>query len=150
MVNEKRVRLMTKLAEIEQRDDAMIEQARSYYRADYVGIHLLKNGLRITVAFLIGLALFGFRNADSLMKRLNTMNIVGIGMQILFVYGVLLVLYLGLSYLIFSIKFYRSNKRFQTYQNILDRLLVEYEKEGDTRKRKQKPGGIRNGNIRRN
>ena len=150
MVNEKRVRLMTKLAEIELRDDAMIEQARSYYRADYVGIHLLKNGLRITVAFLIGLALFGFRNADSLMKRLNTMNIVGIGMQILFVYGVLLVLYLGLSYLVFSIKFYRSNKRFQTYQNILDRLLVEYEKEGDTRKRKQKPGGIRNGNIRRN
>ena len=42
-MKEKRVILMTKLADFEQKNQEFLLNAGTYYRSDYIGVHLLKN-----------------------------------------------------------------------------------------------------------
>lgn len=128
-MNEKRVRLMTKLAAFEEEHHGMIRQAGTYYRSDFVGVNLLKNILRGTAAFFIGLALWACYHSEELMEKLNTMDVMGLGRQILIAYGVLMILFLALSYVIYSIRFFQCEKKLQSYRLMLERLGKEYEQE---------------------
>ena len=56
-MSEKRIRMMTKLADFEQRNRKLLQNAGEYYRGDFIGIRLLKNLFRITAAYLLGAAL---------------------------------------------------------------------------------------------
>ena len=81
---------------------------------------------------------------DFLMKKLNTMDIRGIGMRILMSYGVILALFLLLTYVICTVRFYRAEKKLQTYRNMLERLIVEYDREEPESRRRDRrmQGGI--------
>ena len=137
MINKKRIQLMTKLADFEQQNGDMIYEAGTYYRSDYVSAQMLKNLFRITAAFLIGLGLWACYRLDWLLERLNTMDIMGIGIGILIAYGVTLAVFLGLTYLIFSLKYFQAEKELQTYRNLLDRLIAEYDSEQGSRRRRR-------------
>lgn len=143
-MREKRVILMTKLADFEQKNKEFLLNAGTYYRSDYIGVHLLKNSIRVTVAYFIGAALWACGHMDFLMKKLNTMDIREIGIKMLMSYGVILALFLLLTYVICTVRFYRSEKKLQTYRNMLERLIMEYDREEPERRRRErrKQGGI--------
>ncbi len=151
MMNEKRIRLMTKLADFEQHNGEMLYKAGTYYCSDYVSAQMMKNLFRITAAYLIGLGLWACYRLDWLLERLNTMDILGIGMGILITYGVILAVSLRLKYLIFSVKYFQAESQMQTYRNMLDRLIAEYDNErGGRRRRRERRrevGGSGDGGI---
>lgn len=128
-MNERRVRLMTKLAEFEQDNKVDLDRVKTCYRSDYISVHLLKNLFRITLAFLIGFALWICYNFDTVLEMLNRMDIVGFGFRILFIYGIIAVLFLAVTYIIYSYRFYHNEKQFVKYQSMLNRLLTEYDRE---------------------
>lgn len=145
-MNEKRIRMMTKLADFEQRNREDLYRAGNYYRSDYIGIQLLKNLLRITLAYFIGAVLWACCHMDGLMKKLNTMDVRGTGMKLLIFYGVTAALFLLLTYLICTVRFYRSEKKLQIYRNMLEHLLLEYDREEpeesrSSRREHRKQGG---------
>lgn len=135
-MNEKRIRMMTKLADFEQRNQKILGDAENYYRSDYIGIHLLKNLIRITLAYLIGAGLWACCHMDSLMKKLNTMDIRDTGMKLLISYGIIAALFLLLTYMIYTVRFYRSEKKLLTHRNMLERLIMEYDREKPERVRR--------------
>jgi len=148
-MNEKRIRMMTKLADFEQRNREDLYRAENYYRSDYIGIQLLKNLIRITLAYVTGAGLWACSHMDSLMKKLNTMDIRGTGVKLLIAYGVTAALFLLLTYVICTVRFYRSEKRLQTYRNMLEHLLLEYDREEPEKRRSsrgkhRKQGGKEN------
>ena len=67
MMNEKRIRLMTKLADFEQHNGEMLYKAGTYYCSDYVSAQMMKNLFRITAAYLIGLGLWACYRLDWLL-----------------------------------------------------------------------------------
>lgn len=129
MINEKRVRLMTKLADFEENHELDIEDVRTYYRSDYIGSHLIKNFFRGTAAFLIGTVLWAAYSFEAILNRLSTMDVVGLGMQVLIWYAVLMVVFLGITYGVFTVSFYRKEKKLQRYRLMLQRLVEEYDRE---------------------
>lgn len=129
MISEKRIKLMTKLAEFEQDKGADIELVRTHYRSDYISVHLLKNLLRITVAFIVGFALWACYNAEKVLEMLNTMDIVGFGIRLLVIYGITIVISMILSYILYTMRFYQNEKQFQDYKNMLQQLISEYDLE---------------------
>ena len=128
-MNEKRIRMMIKLADFEKRNHKELRNAETYYRSDYIGIHLLKNLIQITIAFLIGAGLWACYYAEPLMKKLNKMDIRGTGVKLLIAYIVTVTLFLALNYVIHTVRFYLAERKLQTWRNMLDRLVLEYDAE---------------------
>jgi hypothetical protein len=144
-MNEKRIILMTRLAAFEQKHKRQLQEAGGYYRSDYIGIQLLKNFFRMTVVYLICLIFWCCYHLEELMEKLNTMDLKGTIRGIVIVYVLLMSVYLLITYVIGTLRFYRSTKIRQTYRNMLGHLLMEYdcEKPVRTRRRekKRKHGG---------
>lgn len=135
-MNEKRIRMMTKLAHFEQKNRNFLRDAENYYRSDYIGIHLLKNLIRITLAYFIGAGLWACYHMDSLLKKLNTMDIRETGMRLVISYGIIAVIFLMLTYVIYAVRFYRMEKKLLSYRNMLERLIMEYDREKPERLRR--------------
>jgi hypothetical protein len=138
-MNEKRVILMTKLANYEQKHKRQLQEAGGYYRSDYIGIQLLKNFFRVTVIYLIGLIFWCCYHFEELMEKLNTMDLKGTVRGMLIVYLLLAAAWLLITYIAGTIWFYRGEKIRQTYRNMLGHLLMEYDCERPLRpKRREK------------
>ena len=56
--NQQKIRLMTRLAMLEKTEGKELGRVRESFKSDYVGIPMLKNGLRITAGFLLSLGIW--------------------------------------------------------------------------------------------
>lgn len=118
---------MVRLAFMEQHNGKEIEQAKDYYRSDYVGIRMFQTGLYVTAAFLVGCLLWTCKNMTSVMKLLNVLNIWGLVWKLCVVYGVLLGAGLLITYVKATKNYFRMQKILQRYKTTLEIL----EKESD-------------------
>ena len=132
-MNEKRIYLMTRLAIFEEHHREQLQGVRTCFRSDYIGRHMIKNGLRVTAAFLCILAGWGMYHAETLMLDITRIDVWMLGKQILFLYAVWLSFFLVLTYGIHSIRYMRARKDLEQYQSMLARLEQEYDRE-DRRK----------------
>lgn len=145
MVNEKRVKLMTEIAIFEQKNKTELYKVQSYFRSDYIGAHLIKNGIRITVAFIIGLLAWVCLNMDTLVKDITNMDIGAFVFRILFAYLIVLCIFLVITYAIFAVRYSASRAELEKYQYLLRKLEKEYENEDRQTVKKMGTGGKHNG-----
>ena len=75
MIDEKRLRLMIRLARYEQKDGKEDLRISRYFRRDYVGAALLKNFFLATIAYVLILLLIVIGNLDLLMDSLSDWNL---------------------------------------------------------------------------
>ena len=94
---------------------------------------MIRNGLRVTAAFLCILAGWGMYHAETLLLDITKIDIWAFGKQILFLYAVWLCAFLVLTYSIQSIRYVRALKDLEEYREMLTKLENEYAKE-DRRK----------------
>lgn len=132
-MNEKRIYLMTKLAIFEEHHKEQLNGVRTFFRSDYIGRHMIRNGLRVTAAFLCILAGWGMYHAETLLLDISKIDIWAFGKQILFLYAVWLCAFLVLTYSIQSVRYVRALKDLDEYREMLTKLENEYAKE-DRRK----------------
>ena len=129
MARENRIRIMTAIAVYEKRHREELSDTDQWFRGDYIGVRMLKNGCRLTLAVLIGFAFYVVLHFDEMLYRLNSMDVLGLAERVLIAYGISLGSYLLLTYVIFSIRYYQAEKRRRAYDRLVDRLEAEYQKE---------------------
>ncbi len=115
MLNEEKIRLMTKLSVYEEREGKNDIRLSNYYRSDYVRYQVLKTVLCGTIAFLIVIALVVLYNTEFLIQNalvLDYKNIITYGLTI---YGLVMVIYILFTILLSSIRFRKSRKRLGVY-----------------------------------
>lgn len=125
MVNKKRIRLMTRLAIIEWHKKDELEKAGEYYRSEYIGIRMMKNAVRLTLAFGLGLLLWVCCNMDSIMKKLNILDIKGMVVGICAAYLLCMVSGLVITYIMATKQYFHGQKKLQQYHTMLERLEPE-------------------------
>ena len=81
MLNEKRIRLMTKAAEFEQKEGREAFRINDYFRGDYVTFHMVKAWIRGTAAWLILAVLWIVYRLDELMQNLYQTDFAELGMR---------------------------------------------------------------------
>lgn len=145
MINEKRVKLMTKMAVFEVKNDSELYKVQTYFRSDYIGSHLIKNGFRITVVFLLGLIAWGCYNMEKLVNEITTMDIGALVFRILFAYLIVLCIFLVITYALFAVRYAKAKEGYDYYQTMVRKLEREYEKEESVKARKMGTGGNNNG-----
>ncbi len=143
-MNRKRIRLMARLAIFETENEEMLRQAGTSYRSDYLGMHLLKNFCRGVLAFLLGLLLWFCANSEMVLEKLNRMDIGSLTVSVCIAFGIMITLFLAVTYLVYAVHFFQAEKRLSSYKLMLERLESEYkEEEAKIRPRKRRDAGRR-------
>lgn len=141
MLNEERIKLMTKLAIYEQKQGKQEIPMSRYYRGDYVSYHLILSAITATLGFVIALAVAVSCQLQYLIDHITTMDILAVGRNVLAIYVVFLAVFLGISYLYYSTKFDNTREELKKYNANLKQLCKMYQME-EKMKEESEMGGI--------
>ena len=89
MINNEKVKLMTKLAIYEKNNEEDIKLSK-YYKVDYVKHNILKTLITVTIAYVCILALIVFYNMEYFLAEAFNLDYTIIGVQIVVSYLMLL------------------------------------------------------------
>ena len=124
MPDQERIRLMTKLAILEKENGRELRRIEESYRSDYIGIPMLKNTLRVTVAFLVILAVWMVCNVDFVLNIFTEGQMKLLLLGILAAYVTIILITWIVSFLYASMEYCRVQSLEQKYQELL-KLLDE-------------------------
>jgi hypothetical protein len=111
MLNNKKIRLMTKLAIFETKDGKEDIRLSKYYKTDYVRLQVLKSIVSTTVGYLLILALIFLYKSEYIIKNAVSLDYKTLGSYILGIYIILITIY-GLGSLAwYSFKYEASRKK---------------------------------------
>lgn len=129
MVNEEKVKIMTNLAMYEQGKGRKYLPVSKYYRSDYIGLALIKNFFLVTIGYLLVIAVVAVYFGEYLLENIHKMDLVKMGIYIVIGYLVILVLYSVLTYIQYSVQYYRAKKSVKEYYSQLTELNKIYARE---------------------
>lgn len=129
MINEEKIKIMTKLAMYEKTEGKKNLQISRYFRTDYIGLALIKNFFMVTIGYGLILATLAGYFSDYLMNNIHKMNLVNMGIYIAIGYGVVLIVYTLITYILYSVRYYRAKKSVKKYYEELTRLNKIYGRE---------------------
>lgn len=130
MLNEKKIRLMTKLALFEDKDGTQDIKHGKFYRNDYVRLRLLQTMISVTLGFGLVLVLVVAYKMEYLVEKAVTLDYATILKTTLGIFIIVAVIYIFLSMVIYSIQYDRSRKKLGRYMKNLKELRRLY-KEGE-------------------
>lgn len=143
MLNEEKVKVMTSLAMYEQGEGKKYLPVSKYYRSDYIGLALIKNFFLVTIGYVLILAGLAAYFAEYLMSNIHKMNLVNLSVYVILGYVVLLIFYSLLTYVQYSIRYYRAKKSVKNYYIELTKLEKMYDREEKKAAGRTKAGGYR-------
>lgn len=129
MLNEEKVRVMTKLALYEQGEGKDYLPISKYYRSDYIGLALIKNFFLVSIGYVVLIALIALYHLQELLETIHKMDLIRLGAKIIIGYIVLLIVYSVLVYIIRTVKYSRAKKSIRSYYMQLGKLTKMYAKE---------------------
>ena len=119
MLNNRKVRLMTKLAIYEKEDGKEDIRLGKYYRVDYVRYQMLKTLVAVTFGYLILVLLTIIYNAEYLIAEAVKLDYAAIGRTMLGIYLVLVLVFVGIAGIGYTVKYNRSRKKLGKYYQML-------------------------------
>jgi len=127
MVNENRVRLMTKMAIYEEHGGRQAIATGEYYKKDYVSVQMIKSFFTGTIAYCIIIGLLMCACGDSMLDKLVSLNVEKLFLLLAAIYLFFMFLYMGCTYLIACITYKKREKMRKVYERALKRLESMYE-----------------------
>lgn len=128
MVSEDKVKIMTRLALYEQKEQKSIKSSK-YYKNDYVGYNMINTALLITMCYIAMLVIIGICRMDYLMKHVTEIDIWGWGRKLIILYIAIVIVYMLLAYIVYSVKYRVMQESNRTYVEDLKKLCRIYKKE---------------------
>ena len=129
MLNEEKIRLMTKAAAFESGEGKKALEMNRFYKGDYLSIHLIGAWISYTVAFCLCVGLWAFYKMEYLMTNLHKMDLVAFGKGLALLYLALLGIYLVIQYVVYYNRYQENRKKLAAYNHILKRISGIYESE---------------------
>ncbi|MCI8494951.1 MAG: hypothetical protein HFI74_04630 [Lachnospiraceae bacterium] len=129
MLNEERIRLMTKMASYEEGIGKEYLPMKQYYRRDYVSLEMLKTFFTSTIAFGILCLCWILYEMENITEVLNNGDLISFGISILVKYLIFIVIYQVIAFLVYNRRYTKATRSVKTYYSILKRVQRLREKE---------------------
>ena len=129
MLDERKVKLMTKLALYEETYGKEDFKISSYYRKDYASLHGIYAFLSVSVGYVCLVALLLLAGVEDIMSNMSNGLILFLFLIILAGYVGVVIVYCGIASHIYNEKHKKARKRVKKYNHNLIQLLKMYEKE---------------------
>jgi H+/Cl- antiporter ClcA len=129
MINTEKIRLMTKaelLAKKQGKDNYL---ASHYYAYDYISVQVIKAAIGITIAYVIGVALWFLTRVDQILQENKISYVFVIVRDFTVLYVAVLILTLLVCSLIYASRYWKARKSMGEYVDSLRRLNQFYNKE---------------------
>ncbi|ROR28629.1 hypothetical protein EDD66_104216 [Mobilisporobacter senegalensis] len=129
MLNNNKIKIMTKLALYEQGNGKNDIKISHFYKGDYIRYNILKTIVSITVGFLFLFALVGLYNVEYFITNATVINYKQMGIYLLVLYLAAVIVYVILTIIITTIKYKNTRKHLVKYNKDLKELNEIYKTE---------------------
>lgn len=129
MLNNRKVRLMSRLAMYEQSEGKEDVRMSKYFRTDYVRLNVLKTVVAVTLGYLLVLVLLIVYHSEYLIREAVTLDYKGILLRYVGIYIIILVVYCSFAMIGYMLKYRASRKKLAKYFRMLRRLRSLYREE---------------------
>lgn len=129
MLNEERIRVMTRMASYEAGEGKKHIPIRQYYRKDYVGYQMIKTFISSTISFGILFLLWAVYSMKNLTEQLSQINLIRFGVILLVIYIIFVVVYQVLAVFIYSRKYSKAAVSVKKYHADVKRVIKLQERE---------------------
>lgn len=129
MLNNRKVRLMTRLAMYEQNEGKEDVRLSKYFQTDYVRLQVLKTIVAITFGYLLVLLILVVYHSEYLIRDAVILDYRGMFMQYAGIYVILVTVYTSMAMIGYMIQYRSSRKKLAKYFRMLRRLRSIYREE---------------------
>jgi len=129
MLNQERIKLMTRMASFEENQGKQSMAIGSYFRSDYIGMQMIKSILGATIAYLLVFGAYVFYHFETFMQDIYKMDLLKFAEDVIFRYVVFLAVYLVISYIIYAYRYSKAKKSLKKYYYNLKQLSALYDLE---------------------
>ncbi|MCM1160304.1 MAG: hypothetical protein NC412_03680 [Roseburia sp.] len=129
MLNEERIKLMTKMAAYEENEGRRNMVTGSYFRGDYIEFHMLRSVISATLAYGVLFAMYIYYDFETFMQNIYKMDLIAFGKDVLLYYFIFVVAYAVISYIVYSYRYSKAKKSLKRYFYNLKQLSALYELE---------------------
>lgn len=133
MLNEERIRLMTKMACYEDGIGKKYMPIKQYYRRDYVSYQMLKTLITSTIAFGLLFVCWILYDMESITEALGNGDLAAFGISILVKYVIFAVIYQIIAFLVYNRRYTKATASVKEYYFFLKKAQKLQEKEDRTR-----------------
>ena len=129
MINEERVKLMTRMAVYEKGEFRRHRVMVEFFRSDYISLQMVKTIISTTIAYGVLLGMYILYDFEQFMKEIYHMDIVSFVKAVVIIYLILLVIFLLITYVLSLYRYNLSLKRVKLFYGNLKKLSQLYGKE---------------------
>lgn len=131
MLNNRKIRIMTKLATYEEKKGKEDIALSKYYKTDYVRFNILKTIMSATLGYLLLLIMIAVYKSEYLIENAVDLDYKSIFTTILGYYLIILTIMIVGTLIGYSIKYDKSRKQLSQYFRMLKKLRMIYREEDE-------------------
>ena len=83
MLNQEKIKIMTKLAAYEKGEGKKYLPVSKYYRTDYIGLALIKNYFLVSIGYVALLGMIAVYFLEELLDNIHKMDLIGLGVKVI-------------------------------------------------------------------
>ena len=122
MINENKVKMMTKMAIYEKNEGKKMLRTAKYFKGDYVSLAVLKSTIATTFAFIIVALMVVLCNTESIIRQINSMDYAALGKKIIVYYVLALIVYVVISGIYSAYQYDKTRSGIKKYVMRLNKL----------------------------
>ncbi|MCI6017643.1 MAG: hypothetical protein MRZ59_02160 [Clostridiales bacterium] len=122
MLNERKIRLMTRTAIYEQGKGKEDIKINNYGGSDYVRFNMLKTILAATVTAILIFGLAVAYKMEDFMSDVLKIDLMKLGREVLVLYIIFIAVYSIISFVVYQQRYYRASKRLKKYNMNLKKI----------------------------
>ncbi|MCI6812463.1 MAG: hypothetical protein PUI41_11555 [Lachnospiraceae bacterium] len=129
MINEKRVKLMTRMAAYEDGEFRRHKAVIGFFRSDYISLQMVKTVIATTIAYAILFGLYLMYDFEKFMKEIYQMDVFQFIKTVVILYLVMLAVFMLITYVVSLYRYNRSLQSTRLYYGNLKKLSQFYQEE---------------------
>lgn len=126
MLDELKIRVMTKLAAYEEGAGKKHLPITSYFRGDYISLQLILSFISGTVAFVSVVALLVFCNFETILSDIYDIDLIEFVKRVGKIYVICMAIYLLATYAWAVYRYSKAKKSVNSYISVMDKLSRKY------------------------
>lgn len=127
MLNENKIKMMTKMAIFEKNNEKELICHIKYYKSDYVAYSVIKSMIAATISYVLIVIMVALYNLDYIITNINNLNYTGIGLTLVWSFILFILAYSVIAFCVYKNKFEKSKDGVKKYYSRLARLERFYE-----------------------
>lgn len=129
MLNEERIKLMTRMASYEADEGKRMIPIGNYFRNDYISFQVVKTAISASIAFGLIFAMYIYYDFESFLADIYKIDVVVFAKTLLTIYLGVVAVYMLIAYILASYRYSRAKKSLRSYYAALRKLSAMYEEE---------------------